>query len=267
MKNKCFGICYNPEIAGALEAGLSIKNKLLDYRIEAQVFNIDELSAGFDFVFVIGGDGTILKAARFYAKNKTPIFGVNLGRLGFLSQASGDMLDDAVSKIVLEDFVIEDRVMLQTGSSIALNDIVIKGSSTGRTSRFSLKINDKSVCDYLADGIIVATPTGSTAYGLSAGGPVLTPGLKAFVIVPICPHTLTARPLVVPDSEKITVCTSEKDKKYVISADGQEFCEASRIIEIVKSPYSAKLALLNNSDFYTILRDKLHWGESPAFCA
>ena len=266
MKDKYFGICYNPEINRAVEVGLSLKNKLSEYSVEARVFNIDELSAGFDFVFVVGGDGTILKAARFYAKFETPIFGINLGRLGFLSQASEDMLDEAVLRIVSENYAVEERVMLQTGTAIALNDIVIKGSSTGRTSRFSLKINDKSVCDYLADGIIVATPTGSTAYGLSAGGPVLTPGLKAFVIVPICPHTLTARPLVVPDCEKITVCTSEKDKKYVISADGQEFCEASKVIEIIKSPYCAKLALLNNSGFYTILRDKLHWGESPACC-
>lgn len=267
MSNKCFGICYNPQIVRAAAVGNSIKFKLEACGFRAKIVDIDSLCQGFDFVFIIGGDGTILKAARFYAKSDTPIFGINLGRLGFLSQASEDMLDEAVSRIVNGNYAVEERGMLQTGTSIALNDIVIKGSSTGRTSRFSLKINDKSVCDYLADGIIVATPTGSTAYGLSAGGPVLTPGLRAFVIVPICPHTLTARPLVVPDNEKITVCTSEKNKKYVISADGQEFCEASEVIEIVKSPYCAKLALLNNSDFYTILRDKLHWGESPAFCS
>ena len=266
MKNKKFGICYNPQIRDANPVMIALSQKLLAYGVSVEIFSIDELKPSLDFVFVIGGDGTILKAARFYARSQTPIFGVNLGRLGFLSQASVSMIDSAISTIMSGNFVVEDRVMLQTGSSVALNDIVIKGSSTGRTSRFSLKINGMPVCDYLADGVIIATPTGSTAYGLSAGGPVLTPALNAFVIVPICPHTLTARPLVVPDSEKITVCTSELNKKYVISADGQEFCEAPNVIEIEKSTYSAKLALLNNSDFYTILRDKLHWGESPAFC-
>lgn len=267
MKNKKFGICYNPQIDRASEVGCMLGSQLASYRAEFETVNIDNFNPNFDFVFVVGGDGTILKAARFYAKFGTPIFGVNLGRLGFLSQTSVNRLGDAVAKIMSGDYVVEDRVMLESGGSVALNDIVIKGSSTGRTSRFSLKINDRPVCDYLADGIIVATPTGSTAYGLSAGGPVVTPGLKTFVIVPICPHTLTARPLVVPDSEKIVVCSSEKDRKYVISADGQEFYEAASVIEIKKSTYCAKLALLDDFDFYTILRDKLHWGESPAFCS
>lgn len=266
MKNKKFGICYNPQIIRASEVMSILEMTLKSYGAEVLVMDIDNLSSNFDFVFVIGGDGTILKTARFYARSQTPIFGINLGRLGFLSQASEDLINEAVERIMHEDYAVQDRVMLKCDNSLALNDIVIKSSSTGRTSRFSLKIDNRPVCDYLADGIIIATPTGSTAYGLSAGGPVLAPSLNAFVIVPICPHTLTARPLVIPDSEKITVCTCENDKKYVISADGQEFCEAPSNIEIVKSDFCARLALLNNSDFYSILRDKLHWGESPAFC-
>ena len=266
MKRRVFGICYNHQIERAADVAMLLKEKLQTFGENVSTINIDNLKNGFDFVFVIGGDGTILKTARFYAKYQTPIFGVNLGRLGFLSQSSVEMLDDSVNRIINKDYIVENRVMLQTSNYLALNDIVIKGSATGRTSRFSLKINDNPVCDYLADGIIVATPTGSTAYGLSAGGPVLSPSLNAIEIVPICPHTMTARPLVVPDCEKITVCTGEKNKKYVISADGQEFCEACSNIEIVKSTYSAKLALLKESGFYSVLRDKLHWGESPAFC-
>lgn len=137
-----------------------------------------------------------------------------------------------MKKIIEGNFVVEDRVMLEYENSIALNDFVVKGSTTGRTSRFTLKIDDKPVCDYLADGIIISTPTGSTAYGLSAGGPVLFPSLNAFVIVPICPHTLAARPLVIPDNEIITITSCESDKKYVISADGQEYFETSSEITI-----------------------------------
>jgi len=265
MKLKKFAICYNHELKHSVKIKNLLEKILLDRNVSAEVIDIDNLKDGFDFVFVIGGDGTILKTGRFYAKSKTPIFGINLGRLGFLSQSSEEEIECSVEKILNGEFKIEDRIMLKSDSNIALNDFVIKGPYTGRTSKFSLKINGKFVCDYLADGIIIATPTGSTAYGLSAGGPVLTPELKAFVIVPICAHTLTARPLVVPDSEKISVCTQDKDIKYVVSADGQKFYEFCNEITIEKSEFSAKLALLNDVEFYSILRDKLHWGISPAY--
>ena len=205
-----------------------------------------------------------MKTARFYAKYETPIFGINLGRLGFLSQSSKEDLEKSVDEILKGNFIVEDRIMLQSGDFTALNDFVIKGCDLGRTSRFSLKINDKFVCDYLADGIIISTPTGSTAYGLSAGGPVLFPRLNVFVIVPICPHTLNARPIVVPDCEKIVVSTDSKSKS-VLSTDGQELYEISSEIVIEKSVYTAKLALLENSEFYSILRNKLHWAMPPAY--
>lgn len=264
MKRKSFAIAYNPNIDRASYVKNNLEKFLQKYGVEAQILDIDNLKAGYDFVFVIGGDGTILKTARFFSKFSTPVFGINLGRLGFLSQSSEYNLEKSVKKIIEGNFVVEDRVMLEYENSIALNDFVVKGSTTGRTSRFTLKIDDKPVCDYLADGIIISTPTGSTAYGLSAGGPVLFPSLNAFVIVPICPHTLAARPLVIPDNEVITITSCESDKKYVISADGQEYFETSSEITIKKSDCSAKLALLDNTDFYAILRDKLHWGVSPA---
>lgn len=264
MNIKSFAIAYNPEIERSLQVRVKLENILKKYGISADLLDIDNLKSGYDFVFVIGGDGTILKCARFYSKYSIPVFGVNLGRLGFLSQSSEIDLEQSVKKIVQGAFVVEDRVMLQYESSIALNDFVVKGSTTGRTSRFTLKINDKPVCDYLADGIIISTPTGSTAYGLSAGGPVLFPSLKAFVVVPICPHTLAARPLVIPDNEIISISSRSEEKTYVISADGQEYFETSADITILKSAYTAKLALLDNTDFYAILRDKLHWGISPA---
>ena len=259
---KYFAICYNQEISHSVEVKDKLYKTLLNKGIVAEVLNIDELKEGFDFVFVIGGDGTILKTARFYARFQTPIFGINLGRLGFLSQACKENIDCAVEKILNNEFTKENRIMLQSGKYTALNDFVIKGCDTGRTARFSLKINGKFVCDYLADGVIIATPTGSTAYGLSAGGPVLTPSLNAFVIVPICQHTLTARPIVVPSSEKISVCVEDKAS---VSADGQEFFVFDKEIVIEKSDYIAKLALLKGSEFYSVLRNKLHWAVPPVY--
>ena len=262
MKN--FAVCYNNKINNSVE----VKNQLVEIlrgkNINVASLNIDELAGNYNFVFVIGGDGTILKAARFFGKTQTPVFGINLGRLGFLSQSSKENTEDAVEKILNGEYVIQDRIMLKNGNYTALNDFVIKGCDSGRTSKFSLKINDKFVCDYLADGVIISTPTGSTAYGLSAGGPVIEPSLNVFVIVPICAHTLTARPIVVPDSEKITVI-SEQDTKLLISADGQEFYESEKAVVVEKSDSSAKLVLLQNSEFYSILRNKLHWATHPEY--
>lgn len=264
MKNIRFAIAYNSNTAHAREVQEELNRLLTEEGISADVFDNEHLKSGYDFVFVIGGDGTILKCARFYSKYGTPIFGINLGRLGFLSQSSREKLRQSAAKILEGNYVIEERLMLSSDKYTALNDFVVKGSMSGRTSHFSLKINDKIVCDYLADGIIIATPTGSTAYGLSAGGPVLEPSLHAFVIVPICPHTLTARPLVVPDSDEIKICLHDGEKSCCMYADGQEFFEFSSEITIKKSPHKAKLALLENSEFYSILNDKLHWGTSPA---
>ena len=259
-----FAICYNKMIEHSMEVLSELKSILATKNCTADVLDIDELKNGYDFVFVIGGDGTILKAARFYAKTSTPIFGINMGRLGFLSQSCEETIADSVDRILKGQYHIEERIMLQSGDKIALNDFVVKGTTTGRTSRFSLKLNGELVCDYLADGIIVTTPTGSTAYGLSAGGPVISPELNAFVIVPICPHTLTARPIVIPDNEIVTICSDKDLTNYVVSTDGQEFYEFAKEIEIKKSEYTAKLALLDGAEFYSILRNKLHWGVSPA---
>ncbi len=261
---KSFAIAYNEKIESSADVMMELKEVLIQNNICADAFDIDNLKSGYDFVFVIGGDGTILKAARFYAKSSTPIFGVNLGRLGYLSQSSKSDIKSSVEKILKGEYRTETRIMLQSGDKVALNDFVVKGTTTGRTSRFSLKINGKLVCDYLADGIIVTTPTGSTAYGLSAGGPVISPKLNAFVIVPICPHTLTARPIVIPDDEIITICSDKDLTNYVVSTDGQEFYEFAKEIEIKKSEYPAYLALLDDTEFYSILRNKLHWGISPA---
>lgn len=258
------GIVFNPIVKNSLDVLEKLKSLFSLKNISFDVLSIDSLSGNFDFIFVIGGDGTLLKAARFFAK--TPIFGINLGRLGFLAQAGIADLEIAIDKLCKGDFKIEERMMLEDDKgNLALNDFVIKGASVNRTSRFYLSINSKFVCDYLADGLIIATPTGSTAYGLSAGGPVLAPKLDAIAITPICPHTLTARPLVVPSSEDIVISTCDSCPDFVLAADGQNFRTVKSKIKIKKSVHCANLALLDD-DFYSVLRKKLNWGVSPKAC-
>lgn len=264
FSQKIIGIVYNPIVKNSEKALDSLENLLTKKGIKFEKFTLDSMKTGVDFVFVIGGDGTLLKSARFYAKESTPVFGINLGRLGFLSQTKEEDLESSIIKILNNEFKVEDRLMLKSNDgTLALNDFVIKGASTSRTSRFYLSINDRFVCDYLADGLIVATPTGSTAYGLSAGGPVLAPSLEAIAITPICPHTLTARPLVVPAGEVIKISTCDACANFVVVADGQDSFKVSSNIEIQKSNFSAKLALLNDNEFYSVLRNKLHWGVAP----
>lgn len=260
---KKYAICYNQSMKNSEAVMSELKQLLLEHEINADVLDIDNLQSGYDFAFVIGGDGTILKIARFYSKFNTPIFGINLGRLGFLSQASRENLTESIEQILSNNYKVEKRIMLCANDYVALNDFVIKGSESSRTSRFSLQINGKFVCEYLADGIIVSTPTGSTAYGMAAGGPVLTPNIDVLAIVPICPHTFSARPIVVSAEDEIKILSCS-NQEYKVSADGQKVFSFRNDLTIKKSLYSANLALLSDNDFYSVLRNKLHWGLSPA---
>ena len=252
-------VVFNKEIPAYSNVLKNLEEILIKKHVEFHSFDIDNMQKYGDFTFVIGGDGTLLKSARFYAG--TPVLGINLGRLGFLAQAGADEIERAVDNVLNDKYSTEERIMLESGVSIALNDFVIKGCMLSRTSKFYLEINDKFVCDYRADGLIISTPTGSTAYGLSAGGPVLYPSLDALVIVPVCPHTLNARPLVVPSDEKIVIKTS--DKLLSVAVDGIDTTECVKEISIKKSDKKALLAFINDDSFYSVLRNKLHWGISP----
>ena len=262
------GIFYNEENTQARTLAQSINEKLQAKNINSSVITTKNYSDNITFAIVLGGDGTILKTSRYYAKYGVPILGINLGRLGFLSQARQSEYDSAINSILTGNFKIEERTMLSAldDKMNALNDIVIKGEAFSRTSRLYVHINDNIVCDYVADGIIISTPTGSTAYTLSAGGPILFPTLDAIVIVPICPHTMNARPIVIPSTEIIKITSSQKKPLLSISADGQntEKIVPNQTITIKKSDYSAKLILLNRqkNSFYSVLKEKLHWGLS-----
>lgn len=264
FNSKKIAVVFNECVKNPYPVLQSLEQILMDKGANPEVLELNELKYGFDFVFAVGGDGTILHVAKFYAMSQTPVLGINLGRLGFLSQVNADNIQHAVDCIYDNKFHIENRIMLKSGELSALNDFVIKGLSKTRSAKFVLKINDKFVCDYIADGLIISTPTGSTAYGLSAGGPVLSPGLEAFAIVPICPHTLTARPIVIPSNEKITITSFEDDvTSFNLIVDGSDSVEIDKNITIEKSSHAACLALLEEDVFYSVLRDKLNWGVSP----
>ena len=266
---KNISVVYNEDVKESLDVANITKNLLLKKGLDAKVSPSSKFESDASLVITIGGDGTLLKAARFYAPKKTPVLGINLGRLGFLAQANIDEIEDSIEKLIKGEYRIESRMMLSAFNDnvLALNDIVIKGDSFSRTSKLFLSINDKVVCDYLADGIIISTPTGSTAYTLSAGGPVLVPGLNAIVIVPICAHTLTARPLVIPAEEQIKITSCKTCNKLKMSADGQDTIDISKddCVVIKKSSIEARLIILEkeNNGFYSILREKLQWGVAP----
>lgn len=253
-------IIYNKSIPDYKIVLNQIEEIFIQKGTEFKSFDLDNMQNFGDLSLVIGGDGTLLRTAKFYAKSKTPVLGINIGRLGFLSQ--GINIYEIIENILEKDFSIEERLMLVSGEKLALNDFVIKGCNASRTSKFYLEVNGECVCNYVADGLIISTPTGSTAYGLSAGGPVIYPTMEAIVIVPICPHTLNARPLVIPANESITVKTAEN--LLSVSADGFESETFVEKIYIKRANEKALLAFLKQGNFYTVLRDKLHWGISEA---
>ena len=266
---KKLGIAYNNNIENANNTAKVVKELFDKKGLSSEIFDIENFNKSVDFVISIGGDGTLLKTARYYADYSIPVFGINIGHLGFLSQVQSEQINEAITQIENSQFKIEERLMLEANIAdkqlYALNDIVIKGCTFARTARFKVFINDKFVCEYLADGVIISTPTGSTAYNLSAGGPILYPTLEAITLVPICPHTITARPLVIPSDEKITVVPSNNQLKLHINADGQEVVDGYEKINIQKSHKKAHLMLLTNqnNEFYSILRQKLNWGTAP----
>jgi len=228
-----------------------------------------EMAKEIDLVIVVGGDGTLLHCARQMAKHNVPILGVNLGRLGFLTDISPDDVEKALEQILLGHY-IEDRRMLlearinQKVIATALNDVVLHKWNTGGIVEFSIHINGLFVDDQHSDGLIIATPTGSTAYALSGGGPLVTPDLNALILVPICPHTLSNRPIVIDGNARIelSVCGTGNPENTRITCDGQDqiILKKGDKILIQQSEVSARLLHLENHDHFCLLRKKLGWG-------
>jgi NAD+ kinase len=240
--------------------------------LAGETLSREELPGCSDLLIVLGGDGTLLSAARQAAPRNVPILAVNLGGLGFLTTVSLDELYAMLDEIFSGQHRISERVMVQAeivraGSvirrQIALNDAVLNKAALARIMDLELRVNGDYVTTYKADGLILSTPTGSTAYSLAAGGPIVYPIVEAFVITPICPHTLTNRPLVVPDSAKIEIDFLSEDDAVFLTLDGQVGIELEKgdHIRIAKAVEKLRLVRPSKKKYFEILRSKLKWGE------
>jgi NAD+ kinase len=224
-----------------------------------------------ELLIVLGGDGTLLSAARAVAPLPTLILGVNLGSLGFLTEVPIEDLSSTLEAVHAGDCEADDRSMLHAqlvredrviSEFHALNDVILSKSTIARLVSFEISINNEFVSSYRGDGLIVATPTGSTAYSLAAGGPILTPSVEGIVISPICPHALSHRPVVVPDGVEIEVLVRNADEEAYLSIDGQIGIPVHQGDKLVcrKSPYVTHLLRLRKT-FFEVLRTKLKWGQ------
>lgn len=240
----------------------------------AQVKRAD-LAARCDLAIVVGGDGTLLNASRSLAGAGVPVLGVNLGRLGFLADVSPDEMCDRLDEILAGNYEEEQRSLLHAvvirdgrviSESDALNDVVVHKGDIARMIEVDTHIDDRFLNTVRADGLIVSTPTGSTAYALSGGGPILDPGLDALVLVPICPHTLSNRPIVVSDQVQIDILLhGDIDTRAQITCDGQvNFpLDGGDLIRIRRKDHDLRLIHPRGHDHFDIMRKKLRWAEQP----
>lgn len=232
----------------------------------------DVLAEAADMIVAVGGDGTMLHAASIPGSSGVPLLGVNRGRLGFLADVSPSEMLERIDSVLAGDYTKESRLRLRakltTGdgevrSALALNDVVLQRFDTGRMLDFETRIGHRFVNTHMGDGLIVATPTGSTAYALSCGGPIIEPMLDAVVLVPICPHTLSDRPVVIPSSQHIDVALLERENTNAeVSIDGHTLgaLEPGATLRIEQSESRTTLIHPPGYDYYEILRSKLHWG-------
>ncbi len=284
---KTLGIMANAGKPAALEvaaqADAYLRERGIDVRLQRRV--ADELGiperglsddgvADSEAVLVLGGDGTILATARTCAPHGTPMLPVHVGHFGFLTAVAPEALGGALDCLLSGNYAEETRMMLLCetrrggvlqDSGLALNEVVAANGPLSRVLHLRTFIDGKYVTTYAADGIIIATPTGSTAYSLSAGGPLVHPDLQTLLIVPICPHTLTARALLVPPSSEVTVVIERDPHDMVrVTIDGQLGfpLQAEDEIHIRRAPHQAKFLSVGGADFYDKLQSKLRWGET-----
>jgi len=281
------GIIANIEKEKSVECTLRIKEWLLGHGIEAfleeaiaakvgENTGLDRrsLASRVDLLVVMGGDGTILRTVRFVSEYDIPIVGINLGEFGYLTEVNLSEMFSALELIIKGEYQTEKRMMLDITINLGqetvrqksiLNDVVIMRGNLSRILDLETMINDEYLTTFRADGIIISTPTGSTAYSLSAGGPIVFPEQHSFIINPICPHTLTNRPLVIPDNAEIQVVLWTKEYGATLTLDGQisYTIKSGDSIIIKKSKYVTNLVSSPHRNYMEILRTKLRWGGSP----
>lgn len=232
----------------------------------------DSLDASYDFFFSIGGDGTILKSVTFVGDLGIPIVGINSGRLGFLATIQKENITESIQNIFKGNYTISERSLLSIQTDpvhpklrdldFALNEIAVNRKNTTSMIKVETLVDGEYLTSYWSDGLIVATPTGSTGYSLSCGGPVVDPGTDSIIITPIAPHNLSARPFVIPDDCTISLKVSGREDHYLISLDSRiATLDNETFINIKKSPFTIKLVQLEDDSFVKTLRKKLLWGE------
>lgn len=231
-----------------------------------------EIAAQSDMIVVLGGDGTMLAVARMAAQRDIPILGINLGGLGFITEVNKDEVYEAIDNALSQKCTMEERLMLDAcvvrkGKEVAcytvLNDVVINKGALARIFDTETYINGRYVTTFKADGVIISTPTGSTGYSLSAGGPILYPSLHCMLITPICPHTLTNRPLAIEDDMVIEAIMKTETEDVFLTLDGQVgfHLKQDDTVRVQRSLYTTKLIIPAGRDYFQILRAKLRWGE------
>ena len=290
MKVAVFGRFYNETTTTSVERLFDyLLKKNADAYIETEFFNLikkeapnfddyksfktfDTLDKSFDFLVSVGGDGTILRAIIFVKDMGIPIVGINTGRLGFLATIQVNQIENAIQNIIDGKYKISERSLLSIETSpenedikslnFALNEIAVSRKNTTSMITVETYLNGEYLTSYWSDGLIISTPTGSTGYSLSCGGPVITPDTKSFVLAPIAPHNLSARPLIIPDSTEIQLKVEGREESHLISLDSRiATLENGTIIKIKKANFTIKIIDLLNESFLDTLRKKLLWGE------
>ena len=264
--------------SSAWEAGLALAQWLNKRAIEAVQLenepepNVPPLPPETELIVVMGGDGTLLSVARHYGQLNVPVLGVNVGGLGFLTEVSLDELYPSMEQVLAGRYEVEDRLLLTASlfregklgwQENILNDVVINKGALARIIELTAWIDGEYLTTYRADGLIVSTPTGSTAYTLSAGGPIVYPTLSHIILIPICPHTLSNRPIILPDTSTVAITFAEKVFDVYLTLDGQvgQALQEGDRVEIRCAPYRVKLIKSPQRSYFEILRAKLGWGE------
>jgi len=217
----------------------------------------------------IGGDGTLLNTVRIIRDSGIPILGINTGRLGFLSNVSIDGIEEAMQALISNRFTLDSRTLIKLSSlqrefsafPYALNEITLLNKGRNSMITVHAHVDDAYMTTYWADGLIVATPTGSTAYSLSCGGPIIMPGSNNFILTPIAPHNLNVRPFVLPDSSKITLKAEGRDPEFLLTLDSKSFnIDQDTTIELTRAPFEINLVTFKGNNFFNTIRNKMNWG-------
>ncbi|MCB0446227.1 MAG: NAD kinase, partial [Gelidibacter sp.] len=287
MKIAIYGQFYHINTLSSIDTLLvALTHKNIDVHIKRDYYNLisqqdkkfanfktfDQLDNSFDLLISIGGDGTILRAVTYVRDLGIPIVGINTGRLGFLATIQTDDIDDAINQILEKRYKISERTLLSietnpknndiVETNFALNEIAVSRKNTTSMIKVETHLNEEYLTSYWADGLIISTPTGSTGYSLSCGGPVISPDADSFVLTPIAPHNLNARPLVIPDSTEIQLKVDGREDQYLISLDSRiATLHNDTIVTIKKAPFKIKMVELISESFIDTLRKKLLWGE------